>query len=72
MNSPTTLLDNNFDQQKSDYLMSKSNALQAFNGEVWSTKKANGISLNQPISGIAIPENLAEFNNILTGMHSIE
>ena len=52
--------------------MSKSNALQAFNGEVWSTKKANGISLNQPISGIAIPENLADFNNILTAMHSIE
>ena len=69
---PDNTLGQHFDQKKSDYLMSKSNALQAFNGEVWSTKKTNGISLNQPISGIAIPENLADFNNILTAMHSIE
>ena len=69
---PDNILGQHFDQQRSELLMSKSNALQAFNGEVWSTKKANGISLNQPISGIAIPENLAEFNNILTAMHSIE
>ena len=69
---PDNILGQHFDQQRSELLMSKSNALQAFNGEVWSTKKANGISLNQPISGIAIPENLADFSNILTAMHSIE
>ena len=69
---PYNILGEHFDQQRCELLMSKSNALQAFNGEVWSTKKANGISLNQPISGIAIPENLADFNSILTAMHSIE
>ena len=61
-----------FNQERGDSLMSKTIELQAFNGEVWSTKKANGVSLNQPISGITIPENLADFNEILTSMHSIE
>ena len=61
-----------FNQDRGDSLMSKTIELQAFNGEVWSTKKANGVSLNQPISGITIPENLADFNEILTSMHSIE
>ena len=46
--------------------------LQAFNGDVWATKKENGISLNQPISGIVIPESLHGFSNILTSMHSLE
>ena len=62
----------NFDQTRSDYLKSKSFDLQAFNGEVWGTKKENGISLNQPITGIVIPDNLSEFTNILTSMHSLE
>ncbi len=62
----------NFDQTRSDYLKSKSFDLQAFNGEVWGTKKENGISLNQPITGIVIPDNLSEFTDILTSMHSLE
>ena len=61
-----------YDENRNDYLRSKTNELQSFNGEVWSTKKENGISLNQPISGVAIPENLKEFTEILTSMHSLE
>ena len=52
--------------------MSLTLELQSFNGEVWSTKKENGISLNQPISGLSIPKNLVEFTDILTSMHSLE
>ncbi|MEC7255768.1 MAG: class I tRNA ligase family protein, partial [Candidatus Thermoplasmatota archaeon] len=61
-----------FDQTRSDFLRGKTNELQSFNGDVWNKKKSNGISLNQPISGILIPESLAEFTSILTSMHSLE
>ena len=46
--------------------------IQAFNSEVWSTKKENGISLNQPISGINIPENLVQFTEVFSRMHKLE
>ncbi len=61
-----------FDAVRGDYLKSKTFDLQTFNGYVWSTKKEQGISLNQPISGMIIPDNLKEFANILTSMHSLE
>ncbi len=61
-----------FDAFRGDYLKSKTFDLQTFNGYVWSTKKEQGISLNQPISGMIIPDNLKEFANILTSMHSLE
>ncbi len=61
-----------FDQSRSDFLRGKTNELQSFNGDIWNKKKSNGISLNQPISGISIPENLADFTSILTSMHSLE
>ena len=69
---PHNPLDTKYDQARGDLLKSKTYDLQAFNGEVWSTKKENGISLNQPISGIDIPDNLSEFTEILTSMHSLE
>ena len=69
---PHNPLDTKYDQARGDLLKSKTFDLQAFNGEVWSTKKENGISLNQPISGIDIPDNLSEFTEILTAMHSLE
>ena len=69
---PDNPFNGNFDQSRSDFLKSKTFDLQTFNGEVWSTKKENGISLNQPISGMVIPENLREFTEILTSMHSLE
>ena len=53
-------------------LRNLSNELQAFNSEVWSTKKENGISLNQPISGVVIPENLKLFSEVFSRMHKLE
>ena len=69
---PSNPFGKQYDENRNDYLRSITNELQSFNGEVWSTKKENGISLNQPISGVAIPENLKEFTEILTSMHSLE
>jgi valyl-tRNA synthetase len=59
-------------QSREAELRSATTDLQAFNGDVWATKKENGVSLNQPISGIVIPESLHEFSKILTSMHSLE
>ena len=71
-NFPSNPFGKRYDENRNDYLRSITNELQSFNGEVWSTKKENGISLNQPISGVAIPEDLKEFTEILTSMHSLE
>jgi len=60
------------DEERSQSLRNITTELQTFNGDVWSTKKENGISLNQPISGIEIPKNLVEFQEILISMHSLE
>lgn len=49
-----------------------SNALQDFNGNVWGAKKEAGVSLNQPIAGIPIPDSLADFAETLTRMHQLE
>ena len=69
---PSNPFSDNYDHSRGEFLKSKTFDLQTFNGEVWSTKKENGISLNQPISGMVIPENLREFTDILTSMHSLE
>ena len=55
-----------------DRLRGLTGAIQNFNSDTWTTKKESGISLNQPISGVAIPEELQEFTQILTSMHSLE
>ena len=55
-----------------DHLRNLSTLLQTFNGDTWNTKKEQGISLNQPIAGLEIPEGLAEFTAILTRMHHLE
>jgi len=55
-----------------DQLRNLSSLLQTFNGDTWNTKKEQGISLNQPITGLEIPEALAEFTAILTRMHHLE
>tara|TARA_B100001564_G_scaffold215519_1_gene181407 strand:+ start:1289 stop:3781 length:2493 start_codon:yes stop_codon:yes gene_type:complete len=57
---------------KGDLLRGLTNEIQAFNSEVWSTKKENGISLNQPISGVNIPEELKEFSKVFARMHKLE
>ena len=46
--------------------------IQEFNGMVWNAKKEKGISLNQPLEGIEIPEELEMFTTTLNRMHSLE
>ena len=53
-------------------LCSLSMNLQEFNGKVWAAKKDSGTSLNQPIQGISVPEELKEFKGTLTRMHKLE
>jgi valyl-tRNA synthetase len=43
-----------------------------FNSMVWKSKKDSGLSLKEPIPGILIPEELGEFTEVLTAMHSLE
>jgi valyl-tRNA synthetase len=58
--------------EKGDALRALSSTLQTFNGDTWGYKKDQGISLNQPVSGVKIPESLEAFRAILTRMHSLE
>ena len=46
--------------------------IESFNSETWKTKKSQGISLNAPISGVSIPENLQAFQEVFTRMHKLE
>jgi valyl-tRNA synthetase len=55
-----------------DELRALTNAIEEFNGATWRTKKESGLSLNAPISGIEIPDELSEFKSILTQMHKLE
>ena len=52
-------------------LCSLSTTLQDFNGRTWAAKKEAGISLNQPIENMPIPEALEEFSATLTRMHQL-
>jgi valyl-tRNA synthetase len=47
-------------------------AIIEFNGLVWKSKQEQSLSLNSPISGIAIPSELADIADVLTKMHSLE
>ena len=62
---PQTTLDD-------ESLRNLTNMIEEFNGDTWRTKKESGLSLNSPISGITIPEELNEFSDILTQMHKLE
>lgn len=55
-----------------DDLRSLTSAIEEFNGNTWRSKKEQGISLNAPVEGIVIPDELAEFTSILTRMHKLE
>ena len=55
-----------------EQLRKLTNEIEEFNGSTWRKKKDSGLSLNAPISGITIPEELSEFNSILTQMHKLE
>jgi valyl-tRNA synthetase len=45
--------------------------LTTFNSLVWSTKREQGIALNQPIEGMALSESLEPFRPVLTSMHRL-
>jgi valyl-tRNA synthetase len=60
------------DTEHGNHLRSLSADIQTFNGDTWSHKKEQGISLNQPVSGIEIPSQLEAFTAILTRMHHLE
>ena len=45
--------------------------VEAFNSEVWKTKKEQGLSLNAEIEGVMIPDSLEEFKGTLTRMHKL-
>ena len=60
------------DTEHGNKLRSLTSIIQTFNSEVWSTKKENGISLNQPITGITIPSEIEEFSSVFTRMHKLE
>ncbi|MDE1768420.1 MAG: valine--tRNA ligase [Candidatus Micrarchaeota archaeon] len=55
---------------KSD--ISKIEKIKEFDSTVWKTKKERGMSLNSPISGIGIPEDLADFSADLKSCHHLE
>lgn len=42
-----------------------------FNSKVWKDKKDRGLSLNEPLQGVTIPENLKPFEADLVRMHKI-
>ena len=60
------------DMPQGDDLRKLTSSIQEFNSSTWNGKKDAGISLNKPISGIIIPDELSEFTTILTSMHSLE
>ena len=55
-----------------DSLRALTNAIEEFNGATWKAKKDSGLSLNTPIEGIVVPDELNEFTSILTQMHKLE
>jgi valyl-tRNA synthetase len=57
---------------KGESLRELTQAIQTFNGDTWGHKKEQGISLNQPVSGVKIPAELEAFTAILTRMHHLE
>lgn len=54
-----------------EHLNAKTADIEAFNSEVWKTKKENGLSLNAEIEGILIPDAIEEFRQTLTRMHKL-
>ena len=60
-----------FGTDEGSRLCGLSTSLQEFNGQTWAAKKEQGISLNQPIEGVQVPDELSEFSATLTRMHQL-
>jgi valyl-tRNA synthetase len=57
--------------QKGDSDLSKIEKIMEFNSSVWKAKKEKGLSLNSPIEGIKIPEELSQFSKDLKACHNL-
>ncbi len=55
-----------------DRLRSFTSSLIEFNSFVWKQKKDAGLSLNAEISDVEVPENLIDFTDTLSRMHSLQ
>jgi len=60
-----------FESEEGDRLRSLTEMMCEFNSVVWRTKKDGGISLNKPIAGVKIPNELEEFTDELVRMHNL-
>ena len=58
--------------QEGDDLRSLTGALVEFNSDTWRAKKEAGISLNAPIGGISVPDELSGLASALVAMHKLE
>jgi valyl-tRNA synthetase len=47
-------------------------AIVAFNSQVWKTKQEQGLSLGAPVKGVVVPPGLKEFEFDLREMHKLE
>jgi len=53
-------------------VIAKSPLIEAFNSDVWRRKKEKGVSMNTPIEGVDVPEELAAFREDFVGMHRLQ
>ena len=60
------------DSEKGVSLRKMTQHLISFNGDVWKAKKDANLSLNSPISGILIPQEIELLTDALTKMHKLE
>ena len=58
-------------QEEGDALRQLTGDLTTFNSLVWSTKREQGIALNQPVEGMDLPASLEAFRPVLTSMHRL-
>jgi len=61
-----------FDKYDVISLIDLTENITTFNSKIWKMKKDGGKSLNSPITGVEIPDELSEFAKTLTSMHKID
>ncbi len=69
---PDLPIDELGDTGEGERLRGLTNGIVDFNSETWRLKKESGLSLNAPISGVDVPNELDELAADLIAMHKIE
>ncbi|MEE2748275.1 MAG: class I tRNA ligase family protein [Candidatus Thermoplasmatota archaeon] len=69
---PSIPIDELGQTEEGERLRSLTTGIIEFNSETWKSKKEAGLSLNAPISGIQVPDELGEMSADLIAMHKIE